>query len=113
MHLERPGLSRTRELDRAEPTADALLDLGQKVPVVERQDALRLGRVLAPGDAGAVAGERQDRERPAGQEVLDGMCTVRADVSNGCDNARLTIAPAASRSGERRPSAATSRGAAR
>ena len=39
MHLERPRLARAVERDGAELAAEALLDLGEKARVIERQDA--------------------------------------------------------------------------
>ena len=41
MHVERPGAARARQLDGAEPVAEALLDLGQEAGIVERQDLAR------------------------------------------------------------------------
>ena len=113
VQLQRPRLARAIERDGAELAAEALLDLGQEAGIVERQDARRLARLLGPGDAGAVAGQRQDGERPGRQKVLHGAAAVRAVVADGRDDARLRVAPAddldagASRRGDLRPSAAT------
>ena len=89
MQLQRPRLARAVERDGAELAAEALFDLREKARIVERQDALRLACVLRPGDAGAVAGQRQDGERAGRQEVLHGAASVRALVADGRDDARL------------------------
>ena len=94
MHVERPGGARTGELDGAQPVAEALLDFGQKDTVVERQDLPRVRFLLGPGDARAVADQRQHGERSGRQEMLHGPSVVRLLVANDGDDADLGIAPA-------------------
>ncbi len=94
MRFERPRLARPLETDLAELAAETLVDLGQETRIVQRQDALRLLLSLAPGNATAVALERQDGERPARQEVLHGAAVVRALMCHGGDDAGLFEAPA-------------------
>ncbi len=114
MHLERPALARASKREATQASADALLDLGEEARIVEGQDALGLGGILAPGDARAIAGQRQDGEGTARQKVLDGVAVVRLGVSDGGDDGGLIVLPAEGfdASGlaraERRPSAPTS-----
>ena len=94
VQLERPGLPRAVERDGAQLAAEALLDLGEEARVIERQNACGLARLLGPRDARAVAGQRQDGERPGRQEVLHRAAAVRAVVAHGGDDAGLRVAPA-------------------
>ena len=96
MHLERPRLARAGERDLAELAAEPLFHLGEEALIVEREDAPGLAGVLRPGDAGAVAGERQDRERTRRQEVLH-----RARPRAGARAARSSRCPSADRSSSR------------
>src|SRR4029078_6772051 len=56
--------------DLAETQAEALLELAVKLFVVEGHDTGGLGTLLGPDQRGAIAGQRQDRERTRGQKVL-------------------------------------------
>ncbi len=94
MHFERPGLARTGDLQRSEAAGDARFDLGEEASVVERQNAGRFVGLLGPGEAGAVARQRQDREGACGQEVLDSASIVRVVVGDGGDDGGLAVAPA-------------------
>ena len=94
VHVERPGGAGTRQRKRAQPIVEARLDLGKKTNVVERQDLARPARLLRPGDARAVARQRQDGEGAPGQEMLHGAALMRLLVSDGGDDADLRVAPA-------------------
>ena len=93
-HLQRPRLTRTIEPDRAKPATDAAVDLGQEAIVRQRHNAPGDRLVLAPGNAGAVAGKRQQRKRSAGQEMLHGAATVGLVVGDRDRDAMLAIGPA-------------------
>ena len=73
---ERKGAARPDHLDVAEMQAEAPLQLGVKFIVRQRDDALGLARRLGPHDRGAVAGQRQDRERAGRQEMLLGAAVM-------------------------------------
>ena len=82
-------------VESAEPIAEALLDLGQEARIVELAGwpAPRVpSSVHVMQDA--VAAERQDGERTAGKEMLDGAALVRALVRHRGDDADLGMAPA-------------------
>ena len=105
----------------AQPAGDCRGEAG----IVERQHALRDRRALGPDDGGDVGrtavhgvgagAHRQLRERAGRQEVLQRRVVVRTLVADGADDAGLVVGqlvtgmPAARRSGELRPSAATTR----
>ena len=94
MHVERPGAARASELHRAQPPVETPLDLGQECRVVERDDLAPALFLFRPGDARAVAGERQQRERTGGQEMLHGPAAVGLGMAHGGEDAELGIAPA-------------------
>ena len=71
MHVERPGPPRPHLRDGAQSVAETLLQLRKKGRIVERHDGAALRLLLGPGDAGALARQRKDRERPPGQEMLN------------------------------------------
>ena len=77
--------------------AEAPLQLGVKLIVRQRDDAGRLGIGLGPHQRGAVAGERQDRERARGQEMLHGAALVRTLMRHRGDDRRLAVIPAVRR----------------
>src|SRR5690606_41523834 len=54
----------------AQAAIEGALELAPERVVVEREDALRVGIGQRPYDRTVAVGERQERERPAGQEAL-------------------------------------------
>ena len=69
---------RADRLDLTEMQAEALLELGVDIRLRQRHDALGLRTCLGPDDRRAPPLERQDRERPGGQEVLLGAAAMIA-----------------------------------
>ena len=91
---ERKGAARPDHFDVAEMQAEALLQLGVKFLVGQRDDALGLARGFGPHDRRALSRERQDRERPGGQEMFLGAAVVLALVRHRGDDRRLIVIPA-------------------
>ena len=91
---ERKGAARADHFQIAELQAEALLQLVVEFIVGQRDDALGLVRAFGPHDRGAVARQRQDRERPGGQEMLLGAAFVIALVRDRADDGRLAVIPA-------------------
>ncbi len=82
-----------------EPQPEAALDLVPLVLGIEPEEVRHAPGVLGPDDRGAVAErpagrERQDRERPRRQEVLDGAALVVALMGDRRDDRRLRVRPA-------------------
>ena len=94
---ERIGAARTRKRDLAEMQSKALFGFGEKIGVGQRHEPVRLARFLGPHDGGALALERQDRERPRRQEMLLGAAVMIALMRDGRDDARLSVGPAVAR----------------
>ena len=94
---ERKGAARADDFDVAEMQAEALFQFGVEVRVRQRDDALGLARALGPHDRGAVAGQRQDRERPGRQEMLFRAAVMIALVADGGHDRRLAVVPAVRR----------------
>ena len=90
---ERKGAARPDHRDVAEMQAEAFLQLGMEFIVGQRDDALRLARVLGPHDRRALARQRQDRERPRGQEMFLGAAVVLALMRHRGDDRRLIVIP--------------------
>ena len=91
---ERKRARLVERLDLAEMQAKALLELAVKFILAERDDARRLGALLGPYQRGALSGQRQDRERAGGQEMLFGAAVMIALVADGDDDAGLIVVPA-------------------
>ena len=120
---ERKRAPRPDRRDVAEMQAETPLELGVKLLVRQRDDALGLFALLGPDDRRAmpsrVALQRQDRERTGRQEMLLGAPVVIALVRDGRrrwptdrSSSRGVAMPARSRIAECAPSAATSSRAA-
>src|SRR5262249_38217986 len=91
----------------AEMQTEAPFELGMKVLVGQRDDALRLLCRLGPDDGRAVADsgiarQREDRKRSGRQEMLLRPPAVIALVGDGGDNGGLAIGRAVART-PRRP----------
>src|SRR6516225_2816477 len=91
------------DLDLAKMKPEAPLQLGVKFLVGQRNQAPRFLRFLGPHDGRAPSGERKNRKRSGGQEMLLGATAVIARVRHCGDDCALTVWPAV-----RAPSAATS-----
>ena len=94
---ERKNAARADRRDLAEMQAEAALELGMEGGVGERNNTLRLPRLLGPHDRGTAALERQDRERARRQEMFFGAPVMIALVRDRGDDGRLSIIPAARR----------------
>src|SRR5262249_56768439 len=81
---------------------EARMGLGVKCRLWQRDDAGRLLRLFGPHDRrtvadGGIAGQRQDRKRPGGKEMLLGAPVMVALVGDGGDDGGLAVAPAVAR----------------
>jgi hypothetical protein len=94
---ERMHAARTDRFDLAEMQLEALFKLGMKSVIRQRHDAFCLVGRLGPHDRGAVALQRQDRERAGGQKMLLGAAAMIALVADGGDDRRLIVSPAVCR----------------
>ena len=94
---QRISAARPGDRDVAEMQAEALFQLGVKLLVRQRDDARGLAAFLRPDDGRAIAGERQNGERPGRQKMLLGAAAMRALMRDRRDNARLPIIPAEAR----------------
>src|SRR5579862_1876099 len=84
---------RADRIDLAEMQLEALFKLAMERIVRQRHDALGLALGLGPHDRGAVALERQDRERPGGQKMLFRAAAMIALVADRSDDRRLIVSP--------------------
>ncbi len=71
-----------------------LLQLVVEFVVRQRDDALGLAPFLGPHDRRAFARQRQNGERPGGQEMFFGAAFVVALVADRGDDGRLVVVPA-------------------
>ena len=85
------------DADLAKMQAEAPLQLGVKFIVRQRDDARGLIVGLGPHQRGAIAGERQDRERTRGQEMLLGAAVVCALMRDRRHDRGLPVIPAVRR----------------
>ena len=91
---ERPGARLVLDADLAELQAEALLELGLEQERIAGDQFFGVGRALGPDDRRAVAGQRQDGERPGRQEMLLGAAIVRPLMRDRADDAGLAVLPA-------------------
>jgi hypothetical protein len=68
-----------------------------KLALGQRDDASGFPAVLGPHDRRPLAGQRQDRERTGGEEVLLGTAAVIALVRDGGRDRGLAVVPAIGR----------------
>src|SRR4029079_4052794 len=78
--------------DRAEPVAKTPLELQLENEIVAVDELLRILLALRPDERRAVALERQDGERPAGQKMLHRHPAMRALVTDGRRDTRAARA---------------------
>ena len=91
---ERIGAPWPDHLDVAQMKPEAPLELGVKVGIRQRDDALRLVVLLGPHDRRAPSLQRQDRERAGGQKMLLGAAAMIALMGDGGDDRGLIVGPA-------------------
>ena len=82
------------DLDLAKMKPEAPLQLGVKLRIGQRNQAPRFLRFLGPHDGRAPSGERKNRKRSGGQEMLLGATAVIARVRHCGDDCALTVWPA-------------------
>jgi hypothetical protein len=91
---ERIGAPRGARRNLSQVQAKTAFQLGVKLIVRQRDDTRGLGISFGPHQRGAIAFQRQDRERTSGEEMLLGAPVVRALVRNRGDDRGLTVVPA-------------------
>src|SRR5580700_1548129 len=95
--MDAPAVAPAENRNIAEVQTEALLELGMKFAVGQRDDAVSVGAALGPHDRASSIAQRQDRERAAGQEMLLGASTMIALMGDGRDDGGLAVRPAMGR----------------
>src|SRR6185295_8328686 len=90
---KREGARLAERRDGAEPMAEAPLQLEAEDVFIAADDPARDLGALGPDQRRAVALERQDGERPAGQEMLDRAAAMRPFVGNRDHDTGLGVGP--------------------
>jgi len=80
-------------MDLAKLEAETLFELGLEDEIVLLDETFGVGGALGPDDGGAVAFQRQGRERSGRQEMLLGAAVMRALMRHCADDSGLAVLP--------------------